>query len=77
MINRGCGYNGRLGHGYDHHSQLRPKKVDALADEVIVDVACGWRQTCAVTSTGSVFTWGDGITTGHGEGRGTIVLNPS
>ena len=42
---------------------------------MIVDVAVGWSHTCAVTSTGSILTWGYGIATGHGEG--TTVLNPS
>ena len=29
-------------------------------------MACG-NQTCAVTSTGSIFTWGRGIAIGHGS----------
>jgi alpha-tubulin suppressor-like RCC1 family protein len=42
--------------------ELIPKKVEAFwADEVIiVDVACGDYHTCVVTSTGSIFTWGNG-----------------
>jgi hypothetical protein len=62
MMNRGYGEFGQLGHG-NEENQLTPKKVEALADEVIiVDVACGTYHTCAVTSTGSVHTWGYGIT---------------
>ena len=39
---------------------------------MIVDVACGVYHTCAVTSTGSIFTWGIAFS-GHGE---DIVLTP-
>ena len=41
---------------------------------MIVDVACGGGATCAVTSTGSIYTWGKGIQTGHGED--TTVFKP-
>jgi alpha-tubulin suppressor-like RCC1 family protein len=67
IINRGYGVSGQLGHGYRDEHQLTPKKIEALADEVIVDVACGRNHTCAVTSTGSIFTCGHGIVTGHGD----------
>ena len=68
MINRGWNWHGQLGHGGET-SQLAPKKVEALADQVIVEVACGTNHTCAVTSTGSIFTWGAvvGIVTGQVE----------
>jgi len=56
----------QLGHG-NSNCQFTPKIVDALADEVVVDVECGVGHTCAVTSTGSILTWGKGIVTGHGE----------
>ena len=71
IINRGLGWFGRLGHG-NTKCQLTPKKVEALTHEVIVDVACGEYHTCAITSTGSILTWGYGIQTGHGAG--TILL---
>ena len=52
------------------------QKVEALADKVIVDVACGDQHTCAVTSTGSIFTWGRrAYLTGHGETG--AVLKPN
>jgi alpha-tubulin suppressor-like RCC1 family protein len=54
-------------------SRFTPNKVEALADEVIVELECGKYHTCAVTSTGSIFTWGGAIMrTGHG----TNVLKP-
>ena len=59
-------FNSRNGeHGKLGHHKYTPKKVEALAGEVIVDVACGWRHALdehalvAVTSTGSIYTWGD------------------
>ena len=67
-INRGWGWGGQLGH-CDDEDQLTPKKIEALADEVIVQVACGRVHTCAFTSTGAIFTWGEGIGTGHCEGN--------
>ena len=41
---------------------------------MIVDVACGGYHTCTVTSTGSIFTWGCCILTGHVEQ--VLVLKP-
>ena len=38
--------------------ELIPKKVEALAGEVIIEVTCGGNHSCAVTSTGSIYTWG-------------------
>ena len=66
IINRGLGFYGQLGHDR-RGDKLTPKKVEVLADEVIVKVTCGWPHTCAVISTGSIFTWGEYIDTGHGE----------
>lgn len=57
----GLGEYGRLGHG-DTVTQLRPKLVQTLIGQRVVQVACGSRdaQTMALTSDGSVFSWGDG-----------------
>ena len=53
--------------GYDTNGKdhLTPRKVEALAGEVIVDVACGEDHTCAVTATGSIYTWGRDVAIGH------------
>ena len=56
-INRGNGWMGQLGYNNIESWQFSPKKVEALADEFIVEVACGEGHTCAVTSTGSIFTF--------------------
>ncbi|XP_022143439.1 uncharacterized protein LOC111013314 isoform X2 [Momordica charantia] len=55
----GEGKGGRLGHkinmDLDH-----PKLVDSLGRIAAKSVACGEYQTCALTSAGEVYTWGDG-----------------
>lgn len=57
----GLGEYGRLGHG-DNCTQLKPKLVQALIGQRVVQIACGSRdaQTLALTEDGSVFSWGDG-----------------
>ncbi|CAB0032033.1 unnamed protein product [Trichogramma brassicae] len=57
----GLGEYGRLGHG-DTTTHLKPKLVEALVGQNIVQVACGSRdaQTMALTADGGVFSWGDG-----------------
>ena len=39
-------------------NELIPKKVEALTEEEIVDVACGLHHTYAITSTGLIYEWG-------------------
>lgn len=57
----GLGEYGRLGHN-DNCTQLKPKLVQALVGQRIVQVACGSRdaQTLALTDDGKVYSWGDG-----------------
>ncbi|KAL2717183.1 E3 ubiquitin-protein ligase HERC2 [Vespula squamosa] len=57
----GLGEYGRLGHG-DTATQLKPKLVEALIGQRIIQVACGSRdaQTMALTADGTVYSWGDG-----------------
>lgn len=52
---------GRLGHG-DNLTQLKPKLVQTLLGQRVVQVACGSRdaQTLALTEDGVVYSWGDG-----------------
>ncbi|KAH9329532.1 hypothetical protein KI387_001640, partial [Taxus chinensis] len=38
----------------------QPQLVDTLANNTIKFAACGEYQTCAVTNTGELYTWGDG-----------------
>ncbi|KAF4520878.1 hypothetical protein B566_EDAN007059 [Ephemera danica] len=57
----GLGEYGRLGHG-DTTTQLKPRRVKALAGKHVRQVACGSRdaQTLALTDIGMVYSWGDG-----------------
>ncbi|CDY49416.1 BnaCnng17260D [Brassica napus] len=61
---------GRLGHGIQVDVS-RPKLVEFLALTNIDFVACGEYHTCAVSTAGDLFTWGDGIHNvgllGHGS----------
>lgn len=56
----GDGSGGKLGHGLDADI-FRPKLIDSLGGLNIVSVGCGEYHTCAVTQTGDLYTWGDGI----------------
>ena len=58
IFNRGNGEYGRLGHGNRNSNECTPKKVEALASEEVIDVACGTAHTLAVTSTRSIYKWG-------------------
>ncbi|KAG4183437.1 hypothetical protein ERO13_A09G109800v2 [Gossypium hirsutum] len=61
---------GQLGHGVDT-DVLHPKLIDALSNTNIELVACGEYHTCAVTLSGDLYTWGDGMYNfgllGHGN----------
>ncbi|ESQ56170.1 hypothetical protein EUTSA_v10026933mg, partial [Eutrema salsugineum] len=61
---------GRLGHGIQVDVS-RPKLVEFLALTNVDFVACGEYHTCAVSTSGDLFTWGDGIHNvgllGHGS----------
>ncbi|KAH6821281.1 hypothetical protein C2S53_015274 [Perilla frutescens var. hirtella] len=56
----GDGSGGKLGHGLDADIS-RPKLIDALGGLNVVSVGCGEYHACAITLTGDLYTWGDGI----------------
>ncbi|XP_047319627.1 PH, RCC1 and FYVE domains-containing protein 1-like isoform X2 [Impatiens glandulifera] len=49
---------GRLGHGVDRDIN-QPRLVESLAFSTVDSIACGEFHTCAVTSNGELYTWGD------------------
>ncbi|XP_061358589.1 PH, RCC1 and FYVE domains-containing protein 1 [Gastrolobium bilobum] len=61
---------GRLGHGIEV-DVFHPKLIDTLSGMNIELVACGEYHTCAVTYSGELYSWGDGIHNsgllGHGN----------
>ncbi|XP_027345845.1 PH, RCC1 and FYVE domains-containing protein 1-like [Abrus precatorius] len=61
---------GRLGHGVEV-DVFHPKLIDTLSGMNIELVACGEYHTCAVTYSGDLYTWGDGVHNsgllGHGN----------
>ncbi|KAL2904511.1 PH RCC1 and FYVE domains-containing protein 1 [Bienertia sinuspersici] len=64
---------GRLGHGVEVDVS-NPKLIDGLSGMNINVVACGEYHTCAITTSGDLFTWGGGtnssVMLGHGSEAG-------
>ncbi|KAL5706271.1 hypothetical protein ACHQM5_024466 [Ranunculus cassubicifolius] len=65
-----CG--GRLGHGIDKDFSS-PRLVEFLAVNNVDYVACGEFHTCAISTNGDLFTWGDGTPNEGLLGHGTNV----
>ncbi|KAG6727019.1 PH, RCC1 and FYVE domains-containing protein 1-like isoform X2 [Carya illinoinensis] len=63
---------GRLGHGIDKDFS-HPHLVEFLAVTNVDYVACGEYHTCAVSTSGDLFTWGDGTHNAGLLGHGTDV----
>lgn len=63
---------GRLGHGTDSDAS-RPHLVDTMQVCNVDTIACGEYHTCAISSAGDLFTWGDGTYNIGLLGHGTAV----
>jgi alpha-tubulin suppressor-like RCC1 family protein len=53
----GRGKEGQLGHGGKENGDT-PRKVDALAHDVVVQIAAGWQHCIVRTASHRVYTWG-------------------
>ncbi|XP_019709846.1 PH, RCC1 and FYVE domains-containing protein 1 isoform X1 [Elaeis guineensis] len=63
---------GQLGHGNDKDVS-RPRLVESLAVWNMDYVACGEYHTCAISTAGDLFTWGDGAYNTGLLGHGTNI----
>lgn len=58
-ISFGCGKHYQTGHGIDE-DKVKPERIAALADERIVEVACGAIHSCMINDEGDLFLCGFG-----------------
>uniref|UniRef100_A0A0E0H131 RCC1-like domain-containing protein n=1 Tax=Oryza nivara TaxID=4536 RepID=A0A0E0H131_ORYNI len=70
----GWGRYGNLGLG-DRNDRLVPEKVSSVEGEKMVLIACGWRHTITVSSSGSLYTygWSKYGQLGHGDFEDHLV----
>ncbi|XP_028785577.1 PH, RCC1 and FYVE domains-containing protein 1 isoform X2 [Neltuma alba] len=65
-------YGGRLGHGIDKDF-YHPHLVEFLSVQNVDFIACGEYHTCAISTSGDLFTWGDGAHNAGLLGHGSDV----
>ena len=77
LLTFGCGTFAQLGHG-GQGTELVPRRVEGtLVGKRVVQVVCGGNHTAVITSTGELFTFGDGMDgqLGHGELGSVFLIN--
>jgi centromeric protein E len=71
----GRGIFGQLGHD-NNESCCVPTPVSSLSQHRVLQVACGWQHTLALTHTGRVLAWGYGDDGQLGHGDANDYLSP-
>ncbi|CAN8066050.1 unnamed protein product [Agarophyton chilense] len=72
----GCGSDGQCGHA-DFRDVVRPKLVESLIDQFVVDVKCGHNFTMVMNSEHEVFAWGNntyGQLGNNGNGKSEVPV---
>lgn len=61
-----CGWNKKGQTGVPSSSEVTPrfKKIDSLNNEKIINIACGWDSSIALTNSCEIYVWGSNI---HGQ----------
>ncbi|KAF4516945.1 hypothetical protein B566_EDAN005546, partial [Ephemera danica] len=74
LMSCGAGVRGCLGHG-DLADSPRPRIIEALMSVDVVEVSCGSEHVVALSSQGSIYTWGQGHEgrLGHGTEESRVV----
>ena len=71
----GIGHNYCLGHG-SYSDERFPKAIKALKSKAITQIAVGGEYTCALSSSGEVFSWGSGSYGVLGQGDVSDLTAP-
>ncbi|KAK9875129.1 hypothetical protein WA026_005922 [Henosepilachna vigintioctopunctata] len=72
----GYGDGGRLGHG-DNTAKEEPTLIQALLNADIIDIICGTSYSAAISSNGSLYTWGKGNYGRLGHGTSDDCATPT
>lgn len=71
-----CGHRRYMGNGKSNDDWLRPKLIDSLLREDIVDLSAGDEHIAAVCGEGQVFVWGINSNGQLGTGNTDNVYQP-
>uniref|UniRef100_A0A914DTP9 non-specific serine/threonine protein kinase n=1 Tax=Acrobeloides nanus TaxID=290746 RepID=A0A914DTP9_9BILA len=70
-----CGNRKYTGNGKANDDWLKPKLIDCLLREDIIDLSCGYEHAAVVTDDGQVYVWGNGENGRLGTGKTDFVYS--